>query len=170
MPNTFLKANLSYLAQATSLIEGLNDVCYAKKIENFHGACVGAHIRHCLDHYDSFLNGLSTGEIDYDARPRNAATEINTQTALKRLNTLQTGLKDVHLDSLKGELLVKMDCGVEATEPWVPSSISRELQFLVSHTVHHFAIVAAMLKSMGHSMPSDFGVAPSTIAHQAAAS
>ncbi len=168
MPNTFLQANLGYLAQAASLIKDLDDIHYAQKLDDFHGACVGAHIRHCLDHYDSFVQGLDQGKIDYDTRHRNLATEINTRTAASRIVSLQKQLSSIDLKSAKKEILVKMDCGVDTTDPWVSSSLARELQFLVSHTVHHFAIVAAMLKGTGRTLPADFGVAPSTLAHQTA--
>jgi len=46
------------------------------------------------------------------------------------------------------------------------STIQRELQFLSSHTVHHFAIVAMILKIQGFETPDTFGVAPSTLKYE----
>ena len=47
------------------------------------------------------------------------------------------------------------------------SSISRELQVLSSHTVHHFALIAMTLRMHGVEIDSDFGMAPSTLRYLA---
>ncbi|MEP0552783.1 MAG: hypothetical protein ABJE29_00430, partial [Balneola sp.] len=54
----------------------------------------------------------------------------------------------------------------EGESPWSVSSIRRELQFLVSHTVHHYALIGLILKTMDVEVPEDFGVAPSTLKHE----
>ncbi|MDH3494762.1 MAG: hypothetical protein OEM82_14505, partial [Acidobacteriota bacterium] len=46
---------------------------------------------------------------------------------------------------------------------WLPTSLARELEFLHSHTVHHYALIAAKLGSMNIEVPFEFGVAPSTL-------
>ena len=45
--------------------------------------------------------------------------------------------------------------------------ISRELQVLSSHTVHHFALIAVTLRMHGVEMDPDFGMAPSTLRYLA---
>jgi hypothetical protein len=71
---------------------------------------------------------------------------------------------------LEGEppvgLLVKMDCGGDEIE-WQPSTTGRELQFLVSHTVHHFAMIGGICRALEVEMEENFGVAPSTLRHRA---
>ena len=42
----------------------------------------------------------------------------------------------------------------------------RELLFLISHTVHHFALIAFMLRSFGIEPGDKFGVAPSTLRYR----
>ncbi|NIP97468.1 MAG: hypothetical protein GWO24_30170, partial [Akkermansiaceae bacterium] len=44
--------------------------------------------------------------------------------------------------------------------------LGRELQFLVSHTVHHFAMIGGICRALGVALEDDFGVAPSTIRHR----
>jgi hypothetical protein len=41
----------------------------------------------------------------------------------------------------------------------------RELQFLLSHTVHHYALMALILRLQGFNPAAEFGVAPSTLQH-----
>jgi hypothetical protein len=52
-------------------------------------------------------------------------------------------------------------------EGFMESSISRELQVLSSHTVHHFALIAITLRVHGVEIDSDFGMAPSTLRYLA---
>jgi uncharacterized damage-inducible protein DinB len=42
------------------------------------------------------------------------------------------------------------------------STVARELVFVLSHTIHHQAIIALLLASAGQSTPERFGLAPST--------
>ncbi len=46
---------------------------------------------------------------------------------------------------------------------WGYSSVKRELQFLLSHTIHHYSLVAVALRAQGFEPGADFGVAPSTL-------
>jgi hypothetical protein len=41
--------------------------------------------------------------------------------------------------------------------------------YSVAHAVHHYALIGVMGGLMGFTMPAGFGVAPSTLKHQAAA-
>ena len=47
------------------------------------------------------------------------------------------------------------------------STLARETEFVHSHTVHHYALIAAKLKSVGIEVPDEFGVAPSTLRYWA---
>ena len=48
------------------------------------------------------------------------------------------------------------------------SSVSRELVYLIEHSIHHYAIIAIALRNeFGHvKIPADFGVAYSTSRHK----
>ena len=48
-----------------------------------------------------------------------------------------------------------------------PSTVGREIMYSVAHAVHHYALIGIMGGLMGLTMPSGFGVAPSTMKHQA---
>ena len=49
---------------------------------------------------------------------------------------------------------------------WMPSSRLRELDFLLSHTVHHQALTAIICRLVGVEVDEEFGVAPSTLRHR----
>ena len=48
----------------------------------------------------------------------------------------------------------------ESTPVWCASSVLRELDFLQSHTVHHYSLVAMLLRLHEIDPGEEFGVAP----------
>jgi uncharacterized damage-inducible protein DinB len=42
------------------------------------------------------------------------------------------------------------------------STLGREMLFVISHTIHHQALVAVLLSATGRGVPDAFGLAPST--------
>ena len=164
-----IRANLHYLGQAAALLERLEDGLYGQGVEQFYGSSMGGHLRHCLEHYQSFLAGVGGGKVDYDDRRRDVRIETSTAVALQTLHEVEAALREALDRGLPEGLLVKMDCGLSEIE-WQPSTVGRELQFLVSHTVHHFAMIGGICQKLGVPMEDGFGVAPSTLRHRAGAS
>lgn len=160
-----LEGNRVLLRQGIALLEGLSDHDYAEPVRGW--APVGAQYRHVLEHYQSFLTGVGAGRVDYDDRARNGLLEASRSAALGASHACLEGLEGI--DAMPdGPLQVQMDTGAGSGHPdWRASSVGRELQFLSSHTVHHFALIKLLLEGTT-SLDPDFGMAPSTIAHQRA--
>jgi hypothetical protein len=55
----------------------------------------------------------------------------------------------------------------EVQDSFMRSSVSRELQVLSSHTIHHFALIAMTLRAHGVDLDPEFGMAPSTLRYLA---
>ena len=68
--NALIAANLAVLGQGALLLTELDDAAYTRVFKPLFDYGVGSHLRHCLDSYHSFLQGLETGLIDYDQRVR----------------------------------------------------------------------------------------------------
>ena len=160
-----IQANLHFLGQAERLLARLSTEDFCRPVETFYHSTVGQHLRHCLDHYWSFLKGCQTSQIDYDERARKGAVESCLRTAEATVSDLRERLEQLAVNEPPVGMLVKMDCG--GGEPdWQPSTAGRELQFLVSHTVHHFAMIGGMCQALGVELEKGFGVAPSTLRHR----
>lgn len=157
--------NIHYLAQALDLLEALNDESYCKPYPPFFSSGIGGHLRHNLDHYRSFLDGLGTWKIDYDSRERDTRVEIDRASAAQHVRDLIDQLRNVSEADTEIPVLVKMDSDAEDEAPvtWRRSTIGRELQFLVSHSVHHYALIAVLARLHGVDPGEEFGVAPSTV-------
>jgi uncharacterized damage-inducible protein DinB len=161
-----LEGNRILLRQGVALLEQLSDDLYARPRGSW--ASVGAQYRHILEHYRSFFAGLASGRVDYDARARDENVEGYRSAAFEATRECLRGLA-----ALAGEedrrLLVQLDTGApDPTPDWRSSSLGRELQFLSSHTIHHYALIKLLLDDTGLDFGPEFGVAPSTLAWQRA--
>lgn len=162
--------NITYLRHARDLVDRLPDDAYRRGGEALFRSGVGPHLRHCLDHYVNFVDGLAAGRIDYDARARDVAIESDRSRAIALIDGLVARLAEVSASDGDRVVAVKMDCGDDGDTDmwWTQSTIRRELQFLLSHTVHHYALIKMILRAQDIATAPDFGVAPSTLRHEAA--
>jgi len=154
--------NLMILAEARTMLETLPESLYALRREEVESEGVGAHMRHALEFYECFLDGMGSGRVDYDARQRDLQLESDPAAALSALDSVLERLTEIQADR---ELEVGHD-RMRPGEPFCKSSLGRELRFLSSHAVHHLAIVGMLLRLAGHEVGPEFGVAPSTRVHR----
>lgn len=169
-PSLILDDNIRYLRQGLALIESISDPAYTRNHPPLYRSGIGPHFRHCLDHFSSFFEGTLTGRIDYDARERDLRIETDRAHAAALIRELIQRLGKFDPTRLDEVVWSKTDCGGEEEDPWSQSTHKRELQFLVSHTVHHYALIALIARHQGVEPPPTFGVAPSTLRHEEAMS
>ena len=147
-PAPVVAANLHCLEQAIELLGRLPESAFART-EARHAKTVGPHLRHVLDHYSAFIAGLPDFRVDYDARER--TREIAGELVLMEEDLMELPIQ------------IRLESGGAEAEQWSHSTVRRELQFLLSHTVHHFALIAVLLERFEIAVPDDFGIAPSTL-------
>jgi hypothetical protein len=130
------------------------------------GTFVGPHLRHVIEHLEALLYRPHAGEVDYDGRPRERALERSAALARARITALRAALRGCDGDGLEQPLLVFTLGGLAGQ--WslaTASTVGRELVFLASHAVHHFALLREHCAQHGITLPRSFGVAPATVAH-----
>lgn len=165
---SLIAANIHFLQQGIDLLESLSDKEYSFDDSNYFQSSMGKHMRHILDHYQSLVNGWHN-KVDYDARQRNTKVEYDRNAAIDKCQQLihQLTTFENSQSSLDQNILVKSNEDIDSPgSPWSSSSIKRELQFLISHTVHHYALIAFILLVQDVRVPEYFGVAPSTINYE----
>ncbi len=161
-----LDGNRHLLEQGLALLAQLDDALYANPRGSW--TPVGAQYRHVLDHYFCFFEGLATGRVDYDARTRDERLERSRAEAEVATRGILSALQQLAARA-DAPLLVQMNSGAPEDGPdWRESSAGRELQFLCSHTVHHYALIKLLLQGAGMDLGPEFGVAPSTLTYQRA--
>lgn len=158
-----VEANAIVIRQGIELLAVLGPDRYANRLPVAYNASIGGHLRHIIDHYESFLAGLESGDLDYENRARRPEIETDAELAARILGSIAD-----RLNALGEEAdLLALAYRVE-TSPCrrSPSSVLRELEFLLSHTVHHYALVAVMCRLQDHEPEKSFGIAPSTLRYQ----
>lgn len=164
--------NVAQLAAAADVLgrTSAEDVV-AKDARLFPHGSVGMHLRHILGYYECLLaatlrSGAAVPSVDYDAREREPLLETDRRALLGRIDMLQAGLHQLAQEpGVAGRRVLVRDNGRGLADDAFPSSVARELAFLLSHTVHHFAVAGMILRLRGLELPEGFGVAPSTLAH-----
>lgn len=161
---SLIAANCSCLRQGATLVGELPEGLYTGFHPSSPEGSIGAHLRHCIDHFDCFLKGLGQGKIDYAKRDRRLDLEQDPGVAIPHLEGIVTGLMALQGEWDRDRVIdVKVASFDDRDEGWLPSTLGRELQFLLSHTIHHFALIAMLLRLAGLTPPKEFGVAPSTL-------
>lgn len=160
----FVDENVAALNQGSRLLHTLDDVTFAATVDDGCVSSVGAHVRHILDHYTSFLAGLASGYIDYDDRERLKVIELDRLVALELMERTTSEL--VNLDRSLASHVVRVCSHSEHSVIHTRSSVVRELDFLLNHTVHHYAIIGLLCRLHDVTVEPSFGVAPSTLHHQ----
>lgn len=164
---SLIATNCALLRQGQQAMAADDGVLYQPDPAQGH-APIGAHFRHVLDHYTGFFAGLALGRIDYDARARDAALEADPALAMAAAQRIIEQLESVPHGLATQPVQVNAAVAtVEHGRPhWADSTVARELAFLMSHTVHHYALIALHARQRGVDLGDDFGVAPSTIEYR----
>jgi hypothetical protein len=120
------------------------------------------------------LNALSSDEacVDYDARHRDLRIQTDptkTVSALEHLMEQFANLAESESLHLGTPLSTRLKAGTHGElEISVATTMGRELLFLASHSVHHYALLGQYCRAAGVELGHDFGKAPATVAFEMA--
>ncbi len=152
------------LTDLDNLLVQLTAEEYSRPLAVFSGSSMGQHVRHILEFFQCLATGLDSGEIDYDARPRDRQIEISSAYARAVLQNLTVTLRlfDVQQPLLLRQTYVPGACLM------VPTNAVRELVYTIEHAIHHMALlrIGVQIHSPSIQLPRHFGVAYSTLIHQ----
>lgn len=156
------------LRQGETLLTEIADEHYTTKVPVAFNASIGGHYRHCLDHFRTLLESAAAGDLNYDHRERGTLVEHDRFAALNATRELREGYERMEPLFLSRPLAVTCKTSYSTSGSQVsPSTIGREIMYAVAHAVHHYALIGVMGAIMGLRLPPGFGVAPSTLKHQA---
>ncbi len=163
-----LRAALEILDQGADLLRAVSLQDYTTRVPMAFNGTIGGHYRHCVDHFASLLRSLESGLVDYDARERDRRIEADTGFALALTETLRRQLAGLNAGQLEAPVRTRCEVSyAQGDSPITSSTLARELAYAIAHAIHHFALISVMAKLAGVTLPQHFGIAPSTVAHQA---
>jgi hypothetical protein len=186
---SLIKSNIAILSQKIALLDLLVTKHGAIEASNAFqkkcpivGASIGQHYRHSMDHVElialvaSSARDASTpqGELHYDLRVRGGTLEKDLAASRKRLSDVAEVFKSLKIGDAKNNLITSQRVTAyfnlsadDDAEIALPSTVERELGFVVHHAIHHLAMVKIIcLQTVGISgdeLPEGFGRAPSTM-------
>ena len=162
-----LDAAIAILSQGEELIRALSSQNYTQRVPLAFNACIGGHYRHCMDHFTSLLRGLYADEVDYDHRERDARIESQPDFALALTQQMRARLEKLPLGALDASVRARCEVSyAHGDSPVTGSTFGREMVYSIAHAIHHYALISVMARLMDAKLPEQFGVAPSTVAHQ----
>lgn len=156
-------ATIEVLEQVQSFIQSLPTDIYGCEYEG-NISSVGKHMRHILDHFLAFQEGIGLGCIDYNKRNRDSLIELDPCSALMLVQDIKVWIEtndfvDVPID-IKSEISISCQNDYK-----MPSYLSREYCYLINHTVHHLAYASLIAKNFGVQVSNQVGLAPSTVSY-----
>ncbi len=152
---------LACVRQCDELLLGMPNEVFTARSGN--DSSIGVHMRHIVDRYQCFFNGLETGCIDYDDRRRGTRVETEVRMAAGAIAETRGRFRQLGLDERGKEIAVSELVHYDGGPTRVTSTLDRELMGLITHSIHHLAIIALLAGASGHPVPSNLGKAPSTI-------
>jgi hypothetical protein len=150
---------VALLRQGSCVITEIPDDVFVATTSISPRGSIGAHFRHVIDFYSCFLTGVGQHRIDYNQRERNLSLERSRSLAIQKIEQIINRLEPMRVSALTQHVLVS----TENRLSWSRSSVLRELDFLLSHTVHHYSLIAMLLRIHEINPGDEFGVAPSTL-------
>ena len=162
-----LSFNSDVIDQALGMIFLCESHNAAANIDIYAGP-ISAHLRHVIEHYDALLSPADDGVVDYDTRVRDRDVERSSGIARERLLGLKKRLA-ANSRALDSTLVVPSQTGLAGEFSFTAAStFGRELVFVASHALHHYALIRHYCQAAGILLDADFGKAPSTVAHERA--
>jgi len=155
------------LEQGLLFLERVHPQDYARPLAGSFGGTLGAHYRHVLDHFECLLEGMESGQVNYDQRRRDPLLESSVAEARRMTIALLKRFCAIPQEAMRRGCTVTYRVGYgDDPEQSASSYVAREVMFCVGHAIHHYAILKLLCAEAGVALPREFGVAPSTLKHQ----
>lgn len=164
---TLIEVNRLMLERLALFVNQIPDADYCKPLSVYNGSSLGEHTRHIIEFYQCLLSQAKSGTISYDLRERSQALQQHTQQAQEALMGIIALLDNLEFDK---ELVLEVNPHTSDEAPQrLQTNLQRELHYVLDHTIHHMALIKIGVYSAlpNIKLPTDFGVAPSTLRSRA---
>ncbi|OEE74229.1 hypothetical protein A1OQ_01195 [Enterovibrio norvegicus FF-162] len=150
-------------SQALELLHQLSDEQYNHVATPYLQSAIGQHMRHILDVFHAITVWPNSDFVDYDIRRRAHPVEKDKTIAIDEWISLYHWLETICEADLSTGMHVSGEVSLKHHVASVTqSTLGRELSFVASHAVHHFALIRVSLCAQDISTAETFGMAPAT--------
>ncbi len=155
-----LQGLIGELRRGVAIVGDIDGETY--RASNDGNGSIGAHFRHNLDFVTALLNGICAQKVDYNDRARELLVETRPAHAAQQMLFVVRRLESLSSQMVDRPLMVRSEINENV---WHQSSVAREIEFVHSHTVHHYALIRGLLSERAAAADT-FGVAPSTLRYR----
>lgn len=135
---------------------------YKKPMEVLSNSSIGQHTRHIVEFFKVLIAQYHEGAVNYDKRERDVSLETDVGAAVEAISEIQSQI----LLEDKPVMLTGFYPGYSG-EITVVSSYHRELVYNLEHAIHHMAMIKIAFRQLtSATLPSEFGVAASTLVYR----
>lgn len=164
--NAVLEGNQEIVEQALAMLSALNEAQYSFLDSPRFQSSIGQHMRHVLDLHHALIEGMSDRYIDFDIRRRGHDVEHIKSVAQDEWQTISDWLDTLDDEMCRTKVTVKTEVSLgRQASAEAGSTLERELIFVASHAVHHFALMRLAAYQLGVMLPHGFGVAAATASY-----
>jgi uncharacterized damage-inducible protein DinB len=150
------------LDELADVLRRVSSTTYTARVFPGVSGSIGQHVRHILDHVAGLCATGPSGVLSYDRRQRGTDVEADVSAALQTIVRLEAALTRLDRCDENAPITLSSVLAHGAAPVAVRSTLAREMLFVISHTIHHQALIAVLLSAAGRSVPDTFGLAPST--------
>jgi uncharacterized damage-inducible protein DinB len=163
-----IQASGAILDQLSDVIGQLTATEFAHPSDTLGSSSIGQHLRHTLEFFFCLEQGYDKGLINYDKRAHDKLIETDKERALLAMDRIRQFIINQTQDK---PLVLEVGYDLNNDENVsVKTNYFRELTYNIEHAVHHMAIMKIGIREVAPhtTIPSDFGVAASTLRHRSA--
>jgi len=155
------------LNQLTDLVSQIHEHDFTKPVETLSNSTIGQHLRHTLEFFICFENGVENGIINYDKRAHDKLIESDKFIARLEIDRIKNFISTLSDKPLRLEVGYDLDRDDFIT---IETTATRELVYNIEHAVHHMAIIKIGVLEIASyiKLAPDFGIAASTIRYKEA--
>ena len=154
------------LGQLRDVTGQLKETEFIMPVKSLNGSTIGQHTRHTIEFFTCLKDGYKDGRVNYDKRSHDTEIESSKVLAMEMIARLEDFVMFLPADKpFVLEVNYDPDSGNNVL---IHSSYYRELVYNIEHAIHHMALIKVGLKEICSAVkiPSDFGVAVSTVKYQ----
>ena len=146
------------------LLEKLNEHDFKKPIIYLNNGTIGQHVRHIIEFYSCFIDGIEDNHINYESRKRSLLLETDIRYCKKTIEDVISRMNSKIKE--QRTIIVRYNMSIEEKNfAELVSNSLRELMYCLEHSIHHQALIKVALIELGKSdlVDSNFGLAYATI-------
>ena len=155
---------IKILEEIKDLTEKITDDLFIKKCALLNNNTIGQHIRHILEFYLCFFNGIIENKVNYDNRKRDINIETKRLYCLKKIDYI---IEKIEKLNVTNDVIQLENNSIDGKKTEIKTTLFRELLYCLDHSIHHQATIKIALKTFDTNIVSEnFGIAPATIQYQ----